>query len=344
MQRVPDAPGDLRPGQHHLPRLLADRQVGVALPDPGLLGELGVEVRQRPQRLGRQLPAAAQHGQLAAARGDDAAPDEDEVAQVDVGLPRRERLLADLGEREHHLQPGAGVGGRQPLLQRREAELAGVPQEHDPPGHADDVVGLLAGRQARPACADLAQGVRPADRDRVRLPALGQQPGPLLLPDAALLGDVRGLLGVGRHGVGGLGWHRLRLVLRRSGENSRFGLRTDPSAARMSPMSSPQQPWSPGQPTPPAQPDGTAPTATAAPPPNGYGPPPQGYAPPPGVRPPAQGYGAAPSPYGQAQGYGDPQAQPAAPAGRSRRRGRTGRAGRPASWCSTCASRSARWA
>ena len=111
MQRVADAPRDLRAGQDHLPGLLADRQVGVALPDPGLLGELG-SCRGSAAGAAPSTPAPScspSTRQLAAPGGDDAAGDEDEVAQVDVGLPRRERLLPHLGEREHHLQPDARV-------------------------------------------------------------------------------------------------------------------------------------------------------------------------------------------------------------------------------------------
>ena len=210
VQGLPEAAGDGRAGPDHVPGLLAHGQVGVALPDPGLLGQLGVEVGHRPQRLGRQLPLAGQHRQLAALGGDHPAADEDEVAQVDVGLPGRQLLLADLGQGEHHLQPDAGVLQRQALLQRGEAELAGVADEHHPAGDADDVVGLLAGLQVAPLLPDLLQRVGARHADRIGLPALGQQPGPLLLANPQLLGQVGS--GVSSSGTGsayGLGaWDR----------------------------------------------------------------------------------------------------------------------------------------
>ena len=43
-------------GAHHVASLLAHDEVGIALADPGLLGQLLVQGRQRPQRLGRHLP------------------------------------------------------------------------------------------------------------------------------------------------------------------------------------------------------------------------------------------------------------------------------------------------
>ena len=80
-----------------------------------------------------------------AARGDDAAVDEEVVAQVDVGLEGRERGVP-LGRqglgREHGLQ-----GGTDPVLEGDEAQAAGVATGDDTAGHADDVVGLVSGRE-----------------------------------------------------------------------------------------------------------------------------------------------------------------------------------------------------
>ena len=88
-----------------------------------------------------------QHGQLAAAGGDDLAGDEHVVAEVDVGLPGGQRLRADPVQRDHGLQLGAG---RAALTQGGEAELAGVAHEDDPAGDAD----LVAGR----ACPAAGRG------------------------------------------------------------------------------------------------------------------------------------------------------------------------------------------
>lgn len=85
----------------------------------------------------------------------DAAVDEDVVTEVDVRLPGRERVLADVRQREHRLQPRAVA-----LLEGGEAELAGVPDEDDPAGDADDVVGLLAGLEVAVRGTDLGQRVK----------------------------------------------------------------------------------------------------------------------------------------------------------------------------------------
>ena len=76
-----------------------------------------------------------EHRQLAAARADDLALDADVVAEVDVGLPLRQRLLADLVEREHHLQLAGAVA------QRGEAQLAAGAGQHDPAGDPDPLAG-----------------------------------------------------------------------------------------------------------------------------------------------------------------------------------------------------------
>ena len=64
-----------------------------------------------------------------------------------------ERVLAHLGQAEHHLQPGADA-----LLERGEGELAGVADEDHPAGDADDVLGLLARSRGGPT----ARGPRAA--------------------------------------------------------------------------------------------------------------------------------------------------------------------------------------
>ena len=95
------------------------------------------------------------------------------------------RLLAHPRQREHRLQLGAV-----PLAQRREAELAGVPQEDDPTRDRDLHPGGGTGVEVRELLADLAQGVRPRNPDRVGRLAGLEQPGPLLTSDPKLLGQV----------------------------------------------------------------------------------------------------------------------------------------------------------
>ena len=107
-------------GADHVARLLAHDEVDVAAPDAGVLGEVLVQGRQRAQRLGRHLPGGGHDGQLAAAAAHDPPGDGDLVAQVDVALPRLERVVADLGQAEHDLQPLVA------LLQRGEGEPAGA--------------------------------------------------------------------------------------------------------------------------------------------------------------------------------------------------------------------------
>ena len=107
---------------------------------------------------------------------------EHEVAEVDVGLPRRQRVGADPVEGEHRLQ------FRVPLPQPREAELAGVPDEDHPSGHAD----LLPGDRVRreigvrgPHIGERSRA-RHADRPRRAL-RVGHQPVVLRPPDPQLL-------------------------------------------------------------------------------------------------------------------------------------------------------------
>ena len=141
-------------------------------------------------------------GQLAAARGDDAAVDEEVVAQVDVGLEGRERGVALGGQglgREHGLQGGAG-----PVLEGDEAQAAGVAQEDDAAGDADDVVGLLPGLEVGVALAHGGDGGGDGHGDRVGVPALAAQALALAGADLELLARARiglGLLGPVRRAV-----------------------------------------------------------------------------------------------------------------------------------------------
>ena len=107
------------------------------------------------------------------------------VADVDERLPVGQRLLADLGQADHHLQPGPDA-----LLEGGEAELARVADEDDAARHTDDVVGLLAGLQVAPLLADLLEGMRTAHLDGVRVASAVEQPLPLLAAYPDLLRDV----------------------------------------------------------------------------------------------------------------------------------------------------------
>ena len=92
------------------------------------------------------------------------------VAQVDVGLEGRERGMALGGQglgREHGLQGGAGT-----VLEGDEAQAAGVAQEDDAPGHADDVVGLVTGLEMGVGLAHGGDGGGDGHGDRVGVPAL----------------------------------------------------------------------------------------------------------------------------------------------------------------------------
>ena len=125
---------------------------------------------------------------------------EDEVTKINIGLPGGQRSSAPTSASDSMTcsrVPESVLG--EALLQGGEAQLAGVADEHHPAGDSDDVVGLFAGVQAAPPLADLAQRVGPRNRDGVGLAALGEQPGPLVLPHPDLLGSV----GIRRSGVFG---------------------------------------------------------------------------------------------------------------------------------------------
>ena len=96
-----------------------------------------------------------------------------------------QRLLPDPVQADHHLQLGAVA-----LLQCRETQLAGVAGEHDAARDADDVTGLGVGLEVGVGGANLGQGVRARDLDRVGVTPLGQQTFPLGLADPELLGDI----------------------------------------------------------------------------------------------------------------------------------------------------------
>ena len=121
---------------------------------------------------------------------------EDDVAEIDVGLPGVQRFLPHLGQTDHRLQLGAVT-----VLQRGEAQLARVAGEDHPRGHPDDIAGLGVDLQVRVGRAQLGQRVGAGHLHRVRIAPLGEQALPLGLANAVLL---RNVVGVGRV-RGGLG-------------------------------------------------------------------------------------------------------------------------------------------
>ena len=190
VERAAQAAHDGRALAGDAARVGVDDEVDVALADPGLrVGEAGVLVGQRAQRLARQLPRRREHRQLAALAADDLAGDADVVAQVGVGLPGGEPVGADAVEADHHLQLVVAV------LQRGEAELAALAAEHHAAGHRDDLAGGVVDRQVGVGGADAGQRRRAGVAARVGRGPLGDEAVVLLAPDPDLLGHVLGLLG-----------------------------------------------------------------------------------------------------------------------------------------------------
>ena len=230
-------PRETRPcaqGRHH-GGALADRAAGlvphdevdVAPADPQLLAHRLVRDRQRPQRLRGQLPGIGEDRQLAAARRPDLAGHEHVVAEVDVGLPGGEGLLADPVAGEHDLEFGVA------LAQRREAELAGVAEEDDPAGDAD----LLAGHRVRLEVGvggtDGGQRRRPRDGDRVGVDPAVPQAVELRPADPHLLGEFFRLSSSGPRRVLTHGTQSLRGGHGgRPGDDHRPGGARRPAAAR----------------------------------------------------------------------------------------------------------------
>ncbi len=130
------------------PRLLVDDQVGVPLTETGVgVGQAVPLVGHGPQRLGQQFDLFGLDRQLALARGHHRARDTDPVAEVEL-LDRVERVVADdrLGDEQ------LDVTGA--IAQRGEDQLAGVAEQHQPPGDLDLVGGLGAGFEMPPAVPD----------------------------------------------------------------------------------------------------------------------------------------------------------------------------------------------
>src|SRR5690606_5877201 len=109
------------------------------------------------------------------------------VAEVDQRLELGERLLADLGLREHRLDLGAVA-----LAQPDEAQLAGVAQEDHPAGDRHVLIGVRVGPHLLRIVRldDLADGVRALDEQRIGIDARVQHALALLAAHPHLLGQV----------------------------------------------------------------------------------------------------------------------------------------------------------
>ena len=85
----------LRAGDNVLAGLVSHDEIEVALANPRLFVQFGVEVRQRQQRLRRHLPFGHEDRQFAALGRNDFALDEHVVTEVDEFFPPFEGVLAD---------------------------------------------------------------------------------------------------------------------------------------------------------------------------------------------------------------------------------------------------------
>jgi hypothetical protein len=169
--------------------LVARDEIEVALPHAGLVGELGVQVGQRHERLRGDAPVGGEDAELPAPRRDDLTRDEHEVAEIDEVLPPLERLLADLIERHHRLDARPVA-----RLQRSETQLAGVPQMNNPPSNPDNLTGHVIGRKIRELGPNVRDRVRNRHGNRIRALAsrigILNQTRALTQPNGHLLGDV----------------------------------------------------------------------------------------------------------------------------------------------------------
>ena len=168
---------------HRLPCLFAGDEIEIALTDPSVLGQFGVQPGQGANRLRCQGPGVREHGQLSALGLDHPTVQEQEIAEVDIGLEVIEALLTDLAQREHPLQAGSVPG-----LQRHEAQFAGGADEDDAADDADDDVGLLPRLEPVMGGVDLGEGVGAGHRYGVGLGSVIEETLALFLPDPDLLG------------------------------------------------------------------------------------------------------------------------------------------------------------
>ena len=199
-QVVTQCAHDLHADHGVLAGLFADNEVIIALAHTGIFCHIGKGHRQRAQGLSGHGPLGDHDGQLAAAGGNYAATHGDEIAQVNIGLPRVEALLAYLGQRKHGLHLGAVA-----ILQGGKAQLAGIAHKDKAAGNGVGYLGFLAWGQVGHAffrarlftlghyaeiVAQILQRDGALNGDRVGLYAGFQQAIALLAADAQLLRDI----------------------------------------------------------------------------------------------------------------------------------------------------------
>ena len=138
-------------GQGDLFAILGGPGLGQGADRLGSNGPRGVGGGQRGGRgivgglgFGRDLGGGREDRQLAAARGDHAAVDEEVIAQVDVVLVVGQGLGADGSGGEHDLDLVALT-----VHEGREAQLAAVAREDDAARQAHVILGLFAGLKVR---------------------------------------------------------------------------------------------------------------------------------------------------------------------------------------------------
>src|SRR5699024_6302947 len=122
--------------------LLPHYQIDITLPNSGFFRQLFVRHGKRSDGFRGELPLCGHDGKFTTLGSDDLPLDKNMVAESDIGFPVGQRVGSDTALTDHDLQLGATA-----LTQTGEAELAGVPQEHDPSGHADRHSGGIVGRE-----------------------------------------------------------------------------------------------------------------------------------------------------------------------------------------------------
>ena len=199
---------DARAKAHHVAGRRAHDEVEVAHAHARLLGKgdvfaVGVRVhlRQGADGLGGNLPGAGEYGELAALGRSDVPFHEKVVAEVDVGLESGEGLLADVGQRQKHLDAVSGA-----VLKGREGDFSGRARKHDASGDPHGDVGQFdAGFEAAVFLSQLGNRRCDGKLDRIRFDAFVDHLLAFGEPNADLAGKVvvlrrRGGRLVGSHG------------------------------------------------------------------------------------------------------------------------------------------------
>ena len=199
---------DARAKAHHVAGRRAHDEVEVAHAHTRLLGKgdvfaVGVRVhlRQGADGLGGNLPGAGEYGELAALGRSDVSFYEKVVAEVDVGFESGECLLADVGQRQKHLDAVSGA-----VLKGREGDFSGRARKHDASGDPHGDVGQFdAGFEAAVFLSQLGNRRCDGKLDRIRFDAFVDHLLAFGEPNADLAGKVvvlrrRGWRLVGSHG------------------------------------------------------------------------------------------------------------------------------------------------